>query len=190
MNVGAQVLDAAKTQDVAEADVVTALPHAFYPESSWRDDLAWGAAELALAGQALGDPRADAWLASGAHWATEYLASEAGDDTLNLYDTSALAMADLVRAMRAARHARAGRSARRCCSRAWRPSSTGPSRARRRTRSGRVSTTTTSMPCRTPSAWSRPRGCTGQLTGDDRYEAFAAAATWTGCSAPTRGAPR
>ena len=102
MNVGAQVLDAAKTQDVVEADVVTALPHAFYPESSWRDDLAWAAAELALAGQALGDPRADAWLASGAHWAIEYLANEAGDDTLNLYDTSALAMADLVRAMRAA----------------------------------------------------------------------------------------
>jgi hypothetical protein len=102
MNLGAQVLDAAKTQDVTEADVVTALPHAFYPESSWRDDLAWGAAELALAGQALGDARADAWLASGAHWATEYLANEAGDDSLNLYDTSALAMADLVRGMREA----------------------------------------------------------------------------------------
>ena len=37
-------------QHVTEADVVTALPHAFYPESSWRDDLEWGAAELALAG--------------------------------------------------------------------------------------------------------------------------------------------
>ena len=44
---------------MTEADVVTALPHAFYPESSWRDDLEWGAAELALAGQALGDPRAE-----------------------------------------------------------------------------------------------------------------------------------
>ena len=37
-------------------DVVTALPHAFYPESSWRDDLELGAAELALAGQALRRP--------------------------------------------------------------------------------------------------------------------------------------
>src|SRR4029078_4929671 len=55
-----------------------------------------------LAAQALGDPRADAWLASGAHWAMGYLANEAGQDTLNLYDPSALAMADLVRAMRAA----------------------------------------------------------------------------------------
>ena len=81
--------------------MVTALPHAFYPESSWRDDLAWGAAELALAGQALDDPRADTWLASGAPWVTEYLATEAGEDSLNLYDTSALAMGDLMRAMRA-----------------------------------------------------------------------------------------
>ena len=32
-----------------EADVVTALPHAFYPESAWRDDLELGATELAQA---------------------------------------------------------------------------------------------------------------------------------------------
>ncbi len=102
LDTGAQVFDAAKTQDVVEADVVTALPHAFYPESSWRDDMAWGAAELALAGQQLRDPRADTWLASSAHWVTEYLATEAGSDSLNLYDTSALAMGDLIRAMRAA----------------------------------------------------------------------------------------
>jgi hypothetical protein len=108
MDIGAQIFDAAKTQDVQEADVVTALPHAFYPESSWRDDLAWGAAELALAGQTLGDPRADTWLASGAHWAAEYLATEAGGDTLNLYDTSAIAMADLVRAIRATGTASSG----------------------------------------------------------------------------------
>ena len=38
------------------SDVVTALPHAFYPESSWRDDMEWAAAELALAGQALATP--------------------------------------------------------------------------------------------------------------------------------------
>ena len=40
-----------------QANVVTALPHAFYPELSWRDDLEWAAAELALAGQALGATR-------------------------------------------------------------------------------------------------------------------------------------
>ena len=98
----ASIFRRAKTARVTEADVVTALPHAFYPESSWRDDLEWGAAELALAGQALGDPRSDGWLRDSARWAAAYLDREAGHDTLNLYDTSAVAHADLVRAMRAA----------------------------------------------------------------------------------------
>ena len=98
----AAIFRRAKTTKVTEADVVTALPHAFYPESSWRDDMEWAAAELALAGQALEDPRADAWLRDGAHWAAAYLAHESGEDTLNLYDTSAIAHADLIRAMRAA----------------------------------------------------------------------------------------
>ena len=34
--------------------LVTALPHAFYPESSWRDDMQLGAAEIALAAHRLG----------------------------------------------------------------------------------------------------------------------------------------
>jgi endoglucanase len=100
----AQVFAAAKTVDVQESDVVTALPHAFYPESSWRDDMEWAAAELALAGRALHDPRAGTWLQLGTMWAKRYLEHEAGDDTFNLYDTSALAHADLVRAIRAAGH--------------------------------------------------------------------------------------
>ena len=101
--VAAQVFAAAKTTNVRPSDVVTALPHAFYPESSWRDDLELGAAELALAAQALHDSRADGWLAASARWAKSYLVNEAGKDTLNVYDTSALAHADLVRAMRAAK---------------------------------------------------------------------------------------
>ncbi len=161
LDTGAQVFDAAKTQDVSEADVVTALPHAFYPESSWRDDLAWGAAELALAGQALDDPRADAWLASGAHWATEYLATEAGQDTLNLYDTSAIAMADLVRAMRRPPTRRPRASRRRRCSTASGHSWMGPSPAPRRTPSAPASSTPGSTRRHTRSVSSRPRACTG-----------------------------
>ncbi len=104
LDLAADLFGRAKTSHVVEADVVTALPHAFYPESSWRDDLEWAAAELALAGQRLHDPRAGEWLRKGATWARSYLANEAGDDTLNLYDTSALAHADLIRAIRAAGH--------------------------------------------------------------------------------------
>ena len=98
----ADVFAAAKTTGVRAADVATALPHAFYPESSWRDDLELGAAELALAGQALDDPRAGTWLQAATLWARAYLQHEAGKATLNLYDTSALAHAELVQAMRAA----------------------------------------------------------------------------------------
>ena len=48
--------------------------------------------------QALGDPRAGDWLRPPPT-GRAYLAHEAGDDTLNLYDTSAVAHADLIRAM-------------------------------------------------------------------------------------------
>ena len=98
----ANVYRDAKKKNVTDSDVVTALPHAFYPESSWRDDLELATAELALAGQQLGDPRAADWLKASARWAKAYLNHEAGSDTLNLYDTSALAHADLAQAMRQA----------------------------------------------------------------------------------------
>jgi len=94
----ASVFALAKTTDVGE--LVTAFPHAYYPEDSWADDLEFGATQLALAGKALGDRRAAGWATAATHWAKEYLAS--GDaDTLNLYNTSALAHADLVRVLRA-----------------------------------------------------------------------------------------
>ncbi|SDI97912.1 glycoside hydrolase family 9 protein [Nonomuraea jiangxiensis] len=96
----ASVYAMAKTTGVGQ--LVTSLPHAFYPESVWRDDMELGGAQLALAAQRLGDPRAGRWLAQAAHWAAEYLREETGD-TLNLYDVSALAHADLVRAIRRAR---------------------------------------------------------------------------------------
>jgi len=97
----ADIFARAKTTGVVEADVVTALPHAFYPESTWRDDMELGATELARAGARLHDPRAGAWLAAASGWAAAYLRTEAaGGDTLNLYDVSALAHAELIRAVR------------------------------------------------------------------------------------------
>jgi endoglucanase len=77
--------------------LVSALPHAFYPESTWRDDMELGAAEIALAAHRLhAGPRA--YVRDAARWAGAYIAKETGD-TLNLYDTSALAHAELIRAM-------------------------------------------------------------------------------------------
>jgi endoglucanase len=78
--------------------LVTALPHDFYPEDTWRDDMELGAAEIALAQQGL-HLRSGAFVHAAAHWARGYLARETGD-TLNLYDTSALAHAALAQAVR------------------------------------------------------------------------------------------
>ncbi|RKS68460.1 glycosyl hydrolase family 18 (putative chitinase) [Motilibacter peucedani] len=79
--------------------LTTALPNDFYPESTWRDDMELGGAEIALASQALGVD-GHAYLAAASRWARAYLATETGD-TFNLYDTSALAHLDLVRALAA-----------------------------------------------------------------------------------------
>jgi endoglucanase len=84
--------------------LVTALPHAFYPESSWRDDMQLGGAEIALAAHALGKP-ALRYLRRSAHWARGFIASH-DTDTLNLYDTSALADSALTDAMRTIPHGR------------------------------------------------------------------------------------
>jgi glycosyl hydrolase family 9/cellulase-like Ig domain-containing protein len=77
--------------------LTTALPNAFYPESTWHDDMELGASEIALAAQLIG---ADAhkYLSDAARWAAAYLAADTGD-TFNLYDTSALAHTDLIRAV-------------------------------------------------------------------------------------------
>ncbi len=101
LEAAAQIYAQAKTTGVSQ--LVTSLPFAFYPESAWRDDLELGAAELALAAQKLRDPRARTWLQKADYWAGQYLEHEAGGDTFNLYDVSALAHTDLIRAARADR---------------------------------------------------------------------------------------
>jgi hypothetical protein len=88
----------AKTTGIGE--LVTAYPHAFYPEDSWADDMEYGAAELARAARALGDSRANDYLHAAAHWAKAYLGSDS-QEQLNLYDTSALAHTELIGLIRA-----------------------------------------------------------------------------------------
>jgi endoglucanase len=80
--------------------LVTALPNSYYPESTWHDDMEFGAAEIALAAQRLGHA-ALPYIKDAAKWAGDYIGADTGD-TFNLYDTSALAHADLIAAMAAA----------------------------------------------------------------------------------------
>jgi endoglucanase len=77
--------------------LVTALPNAFYPESTWRDDMELGGIEIARAARALHRP-SGGYLADAARWARAYIGHETGD-TFNLYDVSALAHTDLIRTM-------------------------------------------------------------------------------------------
>jgi endoglucanase len=81
--------------------LVTALPNAFYPEDTWHDDMELGATEIALAAQRLHRRGSAGYLRDAAAFARGYLTAETGD-TFNLYDTSALAHADLITAMRRA----------------------------------------------------------------------------------------
>jgi hypothetical protein len=91
----------AKTTQVGQ--LVTAFPHDFYPATQWKSDMLWGAAEIALADEAAGAPaaRVRADLAAAARWARAYIA-QGHDDTFNLYDTGAVAEAELLQAMRQA----------------------------------------------------------------------------------------
>jgi endoglucanase len=80
------------------SNILTTYPHDYYPGTQWRADMFWGATEIALADEALHLPNLRADLATAQRWARAYLA-EPRTDTLNLYDTGALAEAELLRAL-------------------------------------------------------------------------------------------
>ncbi|MGI9170592.1 MAG: glycoside hydrolase family 9 protein [Caulobacteraceae bacterium] len=94
--------------DTHSGRLLTILPFDGYPETEWRDDMEWGAAELSIALAVGGDsapgglPHADPayYLAQAGRWASAYIdGPEDGFDTLNLYDVSGLAHYDLIRAI-------------------------------------------------------------------------------------------
>jgi endoglucanase len=76
------------------------------PGTEWKSDMAWGAAEIALADEATGAPagQLNADLATAARWARAYIAQghPADGDTFNLYDNGAVAEAELLQAMQQA----------------------------------------------------------------------------------------
>jgi endoglucanase len=97
--------------DLADTDpgrLTTFSPFDYYPETEWHSDLELGAVELALAtgagGLPSGLPHPDPsyYLEQAAGWADAYVHGDELGDTLNLYDVSALAHAELVRALDAA----------------------------------------------------------------------------------------
>jgi endoglucanase len=94
----------AKTTNVGQ--IVTTFPYDYYPGTEWKSDMAWGAAEIALADEATGAPlpQLSADLATAARWARAYIAQghPADGDTFNLYDNGAVAEAELLQAMRQA----------------------------------------------------------------------------------------
>jgi hypothetical protein len=81
--------------DTQPSSNVTAFPKQFYPETSWQDDLEFGATELAVAGRALADNRTDGWQADAYRWANAYMSSTT-TGTFELSDVSAVAHADLL----------------------------------------------------------------------------------------------
>jgi endoglucanase len=99
-----EVYAMAKTTDVGS--IVTTFPHDYYPGTEWKSDMLWGAAEIALADEAMPSQASHlhADLGSAARWARAYIAEghPAGGDTFNLYDNGAVAEGELLQAMKQA----------------------------------------------------------------------------------------
>ena len=91
----------ANTSAAENDDLTSALPEAYYPEGIWHDAMELGATEIVRAEQDLGDSESSysSYLTQAATWASDYIADDSGQDTLNLYDVSALAHADLATAI-------------------------------------------------------------------------------------------
>ncbi|MGN6372765.1 MAG: glycoside hydrolase family 9 protein [Solirubrobacteraceae bacterium] len=101
---GQSIYDRADTHP--RGALTTAVPFAYYPEREWRDDMELGATELYLGTAALegaepaGLPHPEAvfYLSPAGYWANAYITAKgSGQDSLNVYDVSALADRDLAR---------------------------------------------------------------------------------------------
>ncbi len=94
----------AKTRHVGR--IVTTFPYDYYGGTEWKSDMLWGAAEIALADEALHAPAAQLRtdLLTASRWARAYIAQghPADGDTLNLYDNGAIGEGELLRALQQA----------------------------------------------------------------------------------------
>lgn len=100
---GEHVFDLADTSP--KGRLLTFSPFDYYPETEWRSDLELGASELALAlagglrSSLLIHRNPEYYVTRAARWAHAYVDGPDAGDTLNLYDVSALAHAELIRAI-------------------------------------------------------------------------------------------
>lgn len=94
----------ADTSAAENDNLTSALPEAYYPEGIWHDAMELAATEIVRAEQGMGDAESSysSYLTQAATWASDYISDDSGQDTLNLYDVSALAHADLASAITAA----------------------------------------------------------------------------------------
>jgi endoglucanase len=101
---GQAIYDRADTHP--RGGLMSSVPIAYYTEPEWRDDMELGATELYLGTAALegaepsGLPHPEAifYLSPAGSWANAYITAKgSGQDSLNVYDVSALADRDLVR---------------------------------------------------------------------------------------------
>lgn len=92
LSAAATILSLANTDD--PGTLMTAFPRSYYPESTWTDDMALGATEVARAGFVLGDDRWSVWTAQAAQWASQYVGA-GSKGPLNLYDVGPVADAEL-----------------------------------------------------------------------------------------------
>jgi len=108
---GQTIYDQANTRP--GATLLTSVPHAYYTEPEWRDDMALGAAELYLATQQLASnpalqaqpplPHTDLgyYLSRAGQWINAYIEDPlSGEDSFNLYDVSTLAGHDIAQILR------------------------------------------------------------------------------------------
>ena len=91
----------ANTSAAENDNLESALPEAYYPEGIWHDAMELAATEIVRAKQDMGATESSysSYLTQAAKWASDYIKTDSGQDTLNLYDVSALAHADLVTAI-------------------------------------------------------------------------------------------
>ena len=165
----------AKTTDVGQ--IVTTYPYDYYPGTEWKSDMLWGAAEIALADEALaprpGRCTRDLQVAAAGRRPTSRRAIRRAATRSTCTTTARSARASCCAPCGRRACAGAGHRRRARCWPTW-PRSCGWGRAGpRATRSSSAPSWARATPRRTPSACTSPTRCTSSTAAGTAYQAFA-----------------